>query len=284
MMANAQKRYPDRMGVWVEWENTLDLDWAIQQGVDLDKLIILQPETTEQGMDMIDALIRSKGAHLIVVDSIAAMLPSKELEISFEDATMGLAGLLNSRFFRKITQALRYHRSLTEENPAKTTVLLTNQLRDKLGSYGNPEIMPGGKALRYHSAVIVWLRQGDFLTKKVAGKDVKIGQVINFRSKKNKTSAPQREGEFDYYFTRSNGFEPGQIDRAKEIITYAILWGVIRKNHGWYYIGEDGMNGKEAVYEYLMNNPEKREAIEATVLEIAATQELKEDEEDDTDN
>jgi recombination protein RecA len=281
-MAEAQRKYPDRMGVWVEWESTFDPDWAVINGILLDKLIIIQPETTEQSMDMIDALIRSKGVHLIVVDSIASMLPSKELEKSMEDDLMGVAGLLNSRFFRKITQALRYNRSLLEENPTKTTVLLINQLRDKVGSYGNPEIMPGGKALRFHASLIIHLKGSDFITKTIAGKERKIGQTVTFRAKKNKVSSPQTDGTFDIYFNNVNGFRPAEIDRLKEVITYGVLWNVISKNHAWYYIDgiEGGFNGGNELLEYLRTDPLTMQNIEKRVMDIARSTAVKDEEEE----
>lgn len=267
IIANAQKKYPHRPAAFMDFEGTFDPAWAQVHGVDLNRLIVIQPEYTEQGMDIADALVRSRGVSVIGIDSLAAMLPGKELEASFEDNQMGVAGYLNSKFLRKMVQALRYKRDIRSDSYDKTTVVIINQLREKVGQYGNPEIMPGGRAIKYTASLTIMLRQGDQKSIKIAGKDYNYGHEVKFSIAKNKTDAAKATGVYDLYTRDFGGFKAGDIDRLKEVTVYGVLFDVIIKRGGWYYINDDlKFQGGDKLVEYLRENPAVMEEVEVKVL------------------
>lgn len=274
-IANAQRRYPYKPAALLDIEGTLDRDWAARLGVDLNRLLVIQPEYTEQAMDIADALIRSRGISLLVVDSLAAMLPAKELEKSLEEGVMGLAGALNSRFLRKATQALRYNRDLKTGNEDKVTVLIINQLREKMGVVkGNPEIQPGGRAIRFYMSMNVDFRQGDIKKIKVAGQEFSIGHEVKFTVKKNKVAAAKGTGKFDFYNRDYSNFRAGDIDRLKEIAVYAVLYDIIYKKGAWYHIEDKQFQGLVAALEYVRENEDIRIKIENEVFKAVASGDL----------
>jgi len=269
VVANAQRKYPHRRVLWVDAEGALDLEWAEKNGVDLDNLVVVRPTYAEQALDIVDTMVRTQGVSLVVVDSMAALLPAREMEQSMEDFTIGLSALLNSKFMRKVTSSLRYGQNLTEERDGKTTIVLLNQLREKIGAYGNPETMPGGRALAFYATVIVYLRRGDWKTTKINGRDEEIGQECKFIVDKNRTFPPKRKGVFDLYFNAADGFEATQIDRLKEVVTYAVLWDVIVRKGAWYFLGDEKFQGAEALIRYLRETPKALAAVEEKVMALA---------------
>lgn len=267
-VANAQRKYPHKKALWLDVEGALELDWAKENGVDLDKLLVVRPQYAEQALDIVDTIIRTQGISIVVVDSMAALLPAREMEQSMEDFSMGLAGLLNSKFLRKVTSSIRHSKALNEEHEGITVILL-NQLREKIGAYGNPEVMPGGRAIEFYASVIIFLRRGDWKSVKISGRDENIGQECKFKIEKNKTFPPKRSGIFDLYVKTANGFKATQIDRLKEVLTYAVLWDVVVKKGAWYFVGDEKFQGAEALLEYLRTNQEAVDKIETEVMALA---------------
>ena len=266
-IAEAQRVYPNRPAAIIDVEGTLDLSWAQRLGVDLHRMLVIQPDYTEQAMDIADALVRSRGVSLLGIDSLAAMVPAAELEASMEKNQMGLAGSLNSKFLRKITQALRAGRKLADENDNKTTIIFSNQLREKIGAWGNPEIMPGGRAIRFYPSIICMLQQGDALVKPLNGVDTVVAQEVKFLITKNKTAPPRRQGVFYLYNTDVDEYAAGEIDRVREVVTYGILYDIIIKKGAWYYLSDGTkFQGMDRLLFYLKQNPLVLMELEVAIM------------------
>lgn len=262
----------DKEAAWVAIEE-FDLDWArnILTPEEMSRLQIVRPQTAEAALDIVDVLIRSGEISLVVVDSLAAIVPTAEVEGSVEDWTMGLAARLNGKFFRKANSGLS-QTDLTDDTSLPCTVIVLNQLRETMDKY-KPETMPGGRAQGFFSSVILWLRIGERYKRKDegSGKDVIYAQEVKFKTEKNKTFAPFRQGTFDLYVDHNDaGIPVAHIDRLKEVVTYAIYWGVIRRGGAWYYIGTDlKFQGSEAVLRALREDDDLRQRVESEVLHIA---------------
>lgn len=266
--------FPNKNAVWEDAEGAFDPEWAsaIVGEELLDRLILLQPKTSESGMDVADVLIRSGEVCLFVLDSLAATVPTAEVEGSVEDWTMGLAARLNGKFLRKAQAGLTVA-DLTDEEELPCTVLILNQLRDTMDKY-KPEIMPGGRALGFFASIIIFLRVGERYKIKdsASGKEIVVGQEVKFKTEKNKTFPPFRTGSYDLYVDDRNvqGITPSQIDRLKEVMTYAIYWGVIQRRGAWYYIGEElKFQGGEALLEGLRTDVALQKRVEEQVMAIA---------------
>jgi recombination protein RecA len=270
-VAEAQKMYPNTDPWWIDQEGSFEGEWASKFGIDLDRLEVVRPATAEQALDIATVLIGRTDIPLIVIDSLAAMSPKGEIEGSMEDFTMGLAARQNNKFFRK-AQAMLNIGNL-EEEIEKPAVIIINQLRKTMDKY-NPETMPGGMGQEFASSLTILVRTGDrYVEKKDDGTEVYVGHQVKFKTEKNKTFAPKRTGVFDIYVGEANnGFVAGEIDRLKEIITYAVRWDVIKRGGSWYTIlGDENMKfqGGDKVLEFLRDNDDVREEVANKVLAIA---------------
>lgn len=272
--AQAQKKYPNKVCVWIDQEGTFDNEWAEQFGIDLARLEIVRPATAEHAWDILVALIQSPEIAMVVLDSLAAMVSIKALEKSAEDSiAMGGNAKMNNEHFAKATAI--FNMGSLEQEREQPAVLVINQLRDTMDKY-KPEIMPGGRGQEFFSSITLWVRTGDKYHEKREGiKDpVYIGHAIKFKTEKNKTFAPKRTGEFDIYVEHTDkGFRPGQVDRLKEVMTYAVYWGAIEKRGAWFFIDgvDEKFQGGASVLEFLRSNPEWQRIVESRVMELAMT-------------
>ena len=224
VIAGAQKQFPDSIIVKVDVEGTHDSVWSEKLGVDLDRLFVLQPETGESAIDGTDALVRTKEVSLIVVDSIAALTPMKEIEASAEDAFMGLAARMIGSMVRKVTAGLIAERNRDHY----VTVLLLNQFRSKLGmTFGDPRSIPGGKALEYATSVQLIIKNKENMGKDAYEVETPVENIHVFEVKKNKLSAGPRTGEFRLLRVDNPhyGLSEGDIEDAGTLLTYSKKFG-----------------------------------------------------------
>src|SRR3954453_14104828 len=226
-IANAQKA--GGLAAFIDAEHALDPQYAKKLGVDLDQLLVSQPDSGEEALSICETLARSNSLDVIVVDSVAALVPKAELEGEMGMATMGMQARLMSQALRKLTAIL---------NKAKTTCVFTNQLREKVGiMFGNPETTPGGKALKFYASVRLDIRRKETI-KDAAG--TAIGNHVKVKVVKNKVAPPFAEAEFDIYFNQG-------IDKEGSILDIGVEQGVVDKKGAWLqFSGELIGQGKEA--------------------------------------
>ncbi|HEX5447915.1 MAG TPA: recombinase RecA [Candidatus Saccharimonadales bacterium] len=236
---------------YVDAENALDPAYAKRLGVDTEKLLISQPDSGEQALEVVETLVRSNAVDIIVVDSVAALVPQAEIEGDMGDAHMGLQARLMSQALRKLTGVI---------SRSKTTVIFVNQLRMKIGvMFGNPETTTGGNALKFYASVRMDIRR----LSQIKQADSVIGNHVRVKVVKNKVAPPFREAEFDIMYNQG-------ISREGDVIDLAVANGVVEKAGAWYeYKGEKIAQGREAAKKYLADNPKVLQEIAAKTLETA---------------
>ena len=237
------------IGAFIDAEHALDPVYAARLGVDIDELLISQPDTGEQALEICDMLVRSGAIDVIVIDSVAALVPRAEIEGEIGDTTVGLQARLMSQALRKLAGSL---------SKSNTTCIFINQLREKIGvMFGNPETTTGGRALKFFSSIRIDIRRVDSIKKD--GKAV--GNRVRAKVVKNKVAPPFKQAEFDLMF--GEGFS-----REGCIIDMAVECGVAKKSGAWYTYGEERLGqGREAAKQTLRDNPDMREEIETKVRE-----------------
>jgi len=242
VIANAQKA--GGTAAFIDAEHALDPGYARRLGVNLDDLLVSQPDSGEEALTICETLARSNALDVIVVDSVAALVPKAELEGDMGMATMGMQARLMSQALRKLTSIL---------NKAKTTCLFTNQLREKVGvMFGSPETTPGGKALKFYASVRIDIRRKETL-KDSSGNAV--GNHVKVKIVKNKVAPPFAEAEFDILYNQG-------INRESSILDVALSYGVVQKRGAWFqYDGELIGQGKESARTALCEKPELTEQI-----------------------
>lgn len=233
---------------FIDAEHALDPVYARALGVNTDDLLVSQPDTGEQALEITDMLIRSGGIDIIVIDSVAALVPKAEIEGDMGDSHVGLQARLMSQALRKITGAL---------SGTGTTAIFINQLREKIGVFfGSPETTTGGKALKFYSSVRIDVRRIETL--KEAGQPV--GNRTRAKIVKNKMAPPFKQAEFDIIYGKG-------ISREGSIIDMGVESGIVRKSGSWFTYGKDQLGqGKENVRQFLTDNPELADEIEAKIL------------------
>ncbi len=247
VIANAQKA--GGVAAFIDAELALDPGYAKKLGVDLDSLLISQPDSGEEALSICETLARSNALDVIVIDSVAALVPKAELEGEMGMVTMGMQARLMSQALRKLTALL---------NKSKCTCIFTNQLREKVGvMFGNPETTPGGKALKFYASVRIDIRRKDQL-KDSAGNAT--GNHVKVKIVKNKVAPPFVEAEFDIIFNHG-------IDKEGSILDVGIEDGVVEKKGAWLqYAGELIGQGKEAARKALVDKPELAKKITDSIL------------------
>ena len=256
--------------VWIDAEGCFDKLWAARMGVDLEHLYIVKPETGEQAIDILDATLRSGKADLIVLDSIPAVVPKVEVDESMEKQQMGVHARMMNKMVRKIQSAMN---SIRDGVHNKTTVLLINQLRNKIGvMYGSPETTPGGMGIPYAASVRIKLKRGEWFTYSNEKLDKNIGHEIKFYIEKNKTAPPKTSGSFIFYThdVADAGIQAGTIDRLDEIVRYGISYGIIEQAGAWYTLGAHRLQGVEKVKEFLKSDSKEFERLQLQVYAAAA--------------
>jgi recombination protein RecA len=246
-VANAQKA--GGIAAFIDTEHALDPEYAKKLGVDTDAMLVSQPDTGEQALEIADMLIRSGALDVIVIDSVAALVPKAEIEGEMGDSHVGLQARLMSQALRKITGAL---------NQAKTTAIFTNQLREKVGvMFGSPETTSGGKALKFYASVRLDVRRIETLKD---GTDA-VGNRTRVKVVKNKMSPPFKVAEFDILYGIG-------ISREGSLIDLGVEQGIVRKSGAWYtYEGDQLGQGKENARNFLRENPDLANEIEKRIKE-----------------
>ena len=247
IIAEAQKR--GGVAAFIDAEHALDAVYAKNLGVNTDELYISQPDTGEQALDICESLVRSSAVDVIVVDSVAALTPKAEIEGDMGDSHVGLLARLMSQALRKLT-------AITSRS--KTCVIFINQLREKVGvMFGNPETTPGGRALKYFASLRLDIRKADSLK----DGDGIIGNRTKCKVVKNKVAPPFRVAEFDIIYGKGISQEGCLIDLGVE-------FGVLKKSGAWFSYKDDKVaQGREKMRDYLINNPEVKQEVEAAIRE-----------------
>jgi recombination protein RecA len=253
IVAEAQKR--DGTAAFVDMEHALEPAYAAVCGVNVDDLLISQPDTGEQALEIAETLIRSGAVDIVVVDSVAALVPRAEIEGEMGDSHPGLQARLMSQALRKLSGAVKQ---------SNTALVFTNQLREKIGvMFGNPETTSGGRALKFYSSVRLDVRRISAIKEK--------GEVIGNRTRvrvtKNKVAPPFRVAEFDIMYDEG-------ISRSGDLLDIATELGVVEKRGSYYYRdGESMAQGRENAKQYLRENPDVADQLEAIVREQIALEE-----------
>src|SRR5205809_3065929 len=242
VIANAQKN--GGLAAFIDAEHALDPGYAKKLGVNLDDLLVSQPDSGEEALTICETLARSNALDALVIDSVAALVPKAELEGEMGMATMGMKARLMSQALRKLTALLA---------KSKTTCIFTNQLREKVGvMFGNPETTPGGKALKFYASVRIDIRRKDTIKD---GAGTAIGNHVKVKVVKNKVAPPFAEAEFDIYFNQG-------IDRPGGILDVGVEQGVIDKRGAWLqFSGELIGQGRESARQALIEKPELAQKI-----------------------
>ncbi len=251
IIAEAQKH--GGIAAYIDVEHALDPSYAAKCGVNLDDLLISQPDTGEEALEITEALVRSGAVDVIVVDSVAALVPRAEIEGEMGDAHVGLQARLMSQALRKLTAAI---------GRSGTAVVFINQLREKVGIiFGNPEVTPGGRALKFYSSVRTDLRRIETIKQG----NLAIGSRIRARVVKNKVAPPFRSAEFDIMFDSG-------ISREGNIIDLGVGLELIKKAGAFFSYGDTRLGqGRESAKKYLRENPELAQEIEQQVRASAVT-------------
>ncbi|MBQ3381690.1 MAG: recombinase RecA [Oscillospiraceae bacterium] len=248
VVASAQKAGGE--AAYIDVEHALEPAYARALGVDIDSLLISQPDTGEQALDITESLVRSGAVDVVVVDSVAALIPRSELEGEIGDSVVGVLARLMSQAMRRLAGAISKN---------NCTVIFINQLRQKIGvMYGNPETTPGGLALKYYASVRIDVRRVESL--KVGGEV--IGNHTRAKVVKNKVAPPFKEAEFDIMYGEG-------ISRVGEIIDLGVKLDIIDKGGAWFTIRDQRLQGRDAAKKYLQDNPEVCEEIEKEIRDNA---------------
>lgn len=247
IIAEAQKAGGE--AAFIDAEHALDPTYAKNLGVDIDSLIVSQPDTGEQALEIAEALVRSGAIDVIVVDSVAALVPKAEIDGEMGDTHVGLQARLMSQALRKLSGVI---------NKSKTTAIFINQLREKVGiMFGNPEVTPGGRALKFYSSVRLDVRRIESLKQ---GTEI-IGNRTRVKVVKNKVAPPFRNAEFDIMYGKGISKEGNILDVAAEL-------DIVRKSGAWYSYNEQKVGqGRENAKQFLSENPEILKDIEEKIRE-----------------
>ena len=246
-IAEAQKT--GGIAAFIDAEHAFDRFYAAALGVDIENLLISQPDNGEQALEIADQLIRSSAVDIVVVDSVAALTPKKEIEGDMGDNVVGLQARLMSQALRKLTSTV---------SKTNTTCIFINQLREKIGvMFGNPETTTGGNALKFYASVRLDIRR---VTSIKDGENV-IGNQVRVKIVKNKVAPPFRKAEFEITFGEG-------ISKVGEIVDLGVEYGIIQKSGSWFSYNETRLaQGRDATKQVIKDNPELAEEIEAKIME-----------------
>jgi recombination protein RecA len=246
-IANAQRN--GGIAAFIDAEHALDPEYAKKLGVDIDALLVSQPDTGEQALEIADMLVRSGSIDLIVIDSVAALVPRAEIEGEMGDSHVGLQARLMSQALRKLTGGL---------SQTQTTMIFINQLREKIGVFfGSPETTAGGKALKFYASVRLDIRRIETLKD---GTDA-VGNRTRVKVVKNKMAPPFKQAEFDILYGVG-------ISREGSLIDFGVEHSIVRKSGAWYtYDGDQLGQGKEKARQFLIDNPDLAAKIELQILQ-----------------
>jgi recombination protein RecA len=247
--AIAQAQKAGGSAAFIDAEHALDIGYAQRLGVNIDDLLVSQPDTGEQALEVTEVLVRSGAVDIVVIDSVAALVPKAEIEGDMGDSLPGLQARLMSQALRKLTAAI---------SKSSTTVVFINQIRMKIGvMFGSPETTTGGNALKFYSSMRLDIRRIENLKEN----QETIGGRVRVKVVKNKVAPPFRQAEFDIYFNEG-------ISRVGEIVDLGVEKGFVEKSGAWYSYGGNRIGqGRENAKEFLKNNPEVSKEIEGKIIE-----------------
>ncbi len=249
MIAEAQKN--KGIAAFIDAEHALDPVYAKNIGINIDELIISQPDTGEQALEIVESLVRSNAVDIIVIDSVAALVPRAEIEGDMGDASMGLQARLMSQALRKLTAII---------NKSRTTTVFVNQIREKIGIiFGNPETTPGGRALKFYASIRLDIRKKASIKKNESN----IGIEVKVKVVKNKMAPPFQEADFDIIFGKG-------ISKEGDIFNLGYQYGILKKSGTWFSYNDMQLGqGKENTKIFLAENPELAREIEKKILQAA---------------
>ena len=238
------------VAAFIDAEHAFDRFYAEKLGVDISNLLISQPDNGEQALEIADQLIRSSAVDLLIVDSVAALTPKKEIEGDMGDSAVGLHARLMSQALRKLTGTIA---------KTKTTCIFINQLREKIGvMFGNPETTTGGNALKFYASVRLDIRK----SQSIKDGETILGNQVKVKVVKNKVAPPFRKAEFEITFGEG-------ISKVGEIVDLSTEYEIIKKSGSWFSYGDTKLGqGRDAVKEMLKDNPELCEELEAKIMEV----------------
>jgi recombination protein RecA len=248
VVANSQKA--GGIACFIDAEHALDPSFARKIGVDVDNLLVSQPDNAEQALEIVESLVRSNAVDVIVVDSVAALVPKAEIEGEMGDSHMGLQARLMSQALRKLTAIV---------SRSKTLVIFINQIRDKIGvMFGSPETTTGGRALKFYASMRFDIRR----IASIKDKEVVVGNRVKVKVAKNKLSAPFKQVEFDLLFDQG-------ISVEGDVLDLAITEKLIQKSGAWFSMNGDNLGqGRENTRQYLRENPAVTDALRAKILAL----------------
>ena len=259
IVAEAQKA--GGIAAFVDAEHALDPAYARKLGVNIDELYVSQPDTGEQALEIAEALVRSGALDVVVIDSVAALVPKAEIDGEMGDSFVGLQARLMSQALRKLAGAI---------SKSNCVVIFINQLREKIGvMYGNPETTTGGRALKFYSSVRIEIRRVEHLKNGTT----LIGSRTRAKVVKNKIAPPFKEAEFDIMYGEG-------ISKIGEIVDMGVKFGFVQKSGAWFYLGEERLGqGRDAAKQYFKEHPEVAERVESQIVEklTGKSQEKQED-------
>ena len=237
------------VAAFIDAEHAFDRFYAAKLGVDIDNLLISQPDNGEQALEIADQLIRSSAIDIIVIDSVAALTPKKEIEGDMGDSAVGLHARLMSQALRKVTSTI---------SKTNTTCIFINQLREKIGvMFGNPETTTGGNALKFYASVRLDIRK----VTSIKDGDQVVGNQVRVKVVKNKVAPPFRKAEFEITFGEG-------ISKIGEIVDLGVEYGLIKKSGSWFSYGDSKLGqGRDAVKQLLTDNPELCEELEEKIMQ-----------------
>jgi recombination protein RecA len=248
VIANAQRA--GGVAAFVDAEHALDIEYARRLGVDVDNLLVSQPDTGEQALEIAEVLVRSSAVDVVVIDSVAALVPRAEIEGEMGDSHVGLQARLMSQALRKLTGAI---------NRSNTTVIFTNQIREKIGvMFGNPETTTGGRALKFYASLRIDIRR----IGSIKDKEVLVGNKTRAKIVKNKVAPPFKQADFDIMFNVG-------IDHYGIIVDLGVENEVVQKSGAWFSYGDVRLGqGRENAKQFLQENPQLAAEVEAKVKDI----------------
>lgn len=251
IIAQAQKA--GGQAAYIDVEHALDPAYAKICGIDIDSLLVAQPDTGEEALEIAETLVRSNAVDVVVIDSVAALVPRAEIEGDMGDSHVGLQARLMSQALRKLSPAI---------SQTRTAVVFINQLREKVGIvYGNPEVTPGGRALKFYASVRIDVRRGEVIKQG----DKTLGIRVKTKVVKNKVAPPFRAATFDIMFNEG-------ISKEGDVIELGVEMGIIKKAGAFFSYGDTRLGqGKEAAKKFLKDNPEVFEEINKKIREAASS-------------
>ena len=253
VVASAQKQGGE--AAFIDAEHALDPVYAKALGVDTDSLLVSQPDTGEQALEIAEALVRSGAVDVLVVDSVAALVPKAEIEGEMGDSFVGLQARLMSQALRKLAGAI---------SKGNCAVIFINQLREKIGvMYGNPETTTGGRALKFYASVRIDIRR----TETLKNGSTPVGNRVRAKVVKNKIAPPFKEAEFDIMYGEG-------ISRVGEVLDMGLKFGLLQKSGAWFYMGDERLGqGRDAAKQYFREHSETMAQVEAQIIEKLKNQE-----------